>query len=179
MSKKADILAAEVAIGALEDDTRMAAEARVKSDDAFAADVERWSLRLGALAEPLAEAAPPEGLFDRIEAEIDRCEIAPENTVTLRREQGEWTPMADGVDCKVLWRPEDTGRQTVLIRMAPGAAYDTHHHDDVEECYVVSGDLSFGGHELRAGDFHVALPGGDHPPASTRDGCLLLISAAA
>ena len=179
MSKKADTLAAECALGALDADMRLVAEARIERDSAFAAEVERWSQLLAGLTQPLAEVVPPDDLLDRIEAEIDGFDASPDNTITVRREKGEWMLLSEGVEYKVLWQEEKTGRHTVLIRMAPGASYETHHHDDVEECYVVSGDVSFGSHELRAGDFHVGLPGSDHPPASTRDGCLLLVSAAA
>lgn len=179
MSKKPDLSAAEYAIGVLDSDARANAEARAERDAEFAAEVERWSVLLGGLAEPITEATPPDGLLDRIEAEIDRFETAPDKTVTLRREQGEWTPMAEGVEYKLLRRDETIERQTLLVRIAPGASYQSHYHEEFEECYVVSGDLSFGAHELRAGDYHVALPGSDHPPASSREGCLLLITNAA
>jgi hypothetical protein len=44
---------------------------------------------------------------------------------------------------------------------------------------VLSGDLTMGALTLRAGDFHVARRGVRHPTATTAEGCMLLVSAAA
>ena len=138
MIKKADMLAAEFALGALDAEARLAAEARMERDGAFAVEVEKWSRLLAELTQPVAEVDPPDDLFARIEAEIDDFDTSPDDTVTVRREKGEWMLLSEGVEYKVLWQEKRTGRHTVLIRMAPGASYESHHHDDVEECYVVS-----------------------------------------
>ena len=58
--------------------------------------------------------------------------------------------------------------------MAPGSTGTVHSHDDDEECYVVSGDISFGEHVLGPGDFHVAPKGSTHPAARSVHGCLCL-----
>ena len=179
MNEDSEMLGAEHAAGLLDGEAAARAEARLSSDPAFAAEVEDWRDRLAALPTLVAGATPPAGLMDRIDETIDRLEAAPEKTWTLRRGEGEWTEMAEGVECKLLWRHEKEARQTVLIRMAPGARYDGHHHDAIEECYVVSGELRFGVHELRGGDFHVGLPGSDHPQSFSQEGCMLLITTAA
>jgi quercetin dioxygenase-like cupin family protein len=49
--------------------------------------------------------------------------------------------------------------------MQPGARYDSHSHEDDEECLVIEGDLVFGHLTVKAGDFHFALKGRTHPPA--------------
>ncbi|MFL5101028.1 MAG: cupin domain-containing protein, partial [Xanthobacteraceae bacterium] len=71
------------------------------------------------------------------------------------------------------------GRVTYLIRGQPGARLPSHEHDDDEEIYVLSGDLTMGTLTLRAGDFHLARRGVQHPTATTAAGCMLLVSAAA
>ncbi len=86
--------------------------------------------------------------------------------------------MAAGVETKVLWQNAALGRQSVLVRIAPGATYESHHHREDEECMVLAGDLSFGDHLLNAGDYHLARKGGTHPPASSKAGCLLFINTA-
>ena len=49
--------------------------------------------------------------------------------------------------------PQGTGRQTVLLRAAPGAEHSCHRHSGVEQCYVIVGDLLDGDVEMRAGDY--------------------------
>lgn len=179
MSKLGDDLAADFALRVLDGDVERDARGLLESDPSFRAAVQAWEDRLAGLAMARAvPEAPPADLFARIEAEIGLADQGLENAVTLRADEGEWTVLAQGVECKLLWQPRQGGRRTVLVRMAPGASYAPHHHDEDEECFVVSGELSFAGHQLRAGDFHVALAGSDHPLASTREGCVILINAA-
>ena len=66
------------------------------------------------------------------------------------------------------------GRQTILVKVEAGAVYDGHNHEEDEELYLISGDLTIGGVELRPGDFHLAPKGSRHPAATTRGGCLCL-----
>jgi anti-sigma-K factor RskA len=70
-----DPTAAEYVLGVLDVAERGAVAARLDHDPAFAAEVDWWTERLGALAETIAPAAPPLALWDRIEAELG--EAAP------------------------------------------------------------------------------------------------------
>jgi hypothetical protein len=49
-------------------------------------------------------------------------------------------------------------------------------HEDDEEAYVISGDLTFEHLTLHAGDFHIARRGSPHPAAVSVGGCMLLIT---
>ena len=51
-------------------------------------------------------------------------------------------------------------------------------HADDEECLVLEGEVSVGDLRLRAGDFHVAARGSQHPRLESRPGALLLLSHA-
>ncbi len=70
-------------------------------------------------------------------------------------------------------------RITFFIRAQAGAEFPAHEHDDDEESYVLSGDLSFDDLVLNAGDYHLARPGVRHPVGRTKGGCMLLVTAAA
>jgi len=59
--------------------------------------------------------------------------------------------------------------------MEPGAIYPSHHHSQVEHCYVMQGDLVFEDHVLNSGDYEAAQPGTDHSPVTTKSGCLLFL----
>ena len=63
-----------------------------------------------------------------------------------------------------------------MIRMAAGATLPAHRHGGPEECFVVEGDLLDGEIELGAGDYVRHDTATDHA-ASTRNGCLLLVTA--
>jgi anti-sigma-K factor RskA len=75
-----DILAAEYVLGALEGDERRTAEQLLATDAEFARSVAVWQERLMPLAAQVPPVAPPEDLWQRIEARISppaTAEIIP------------------------------------------------------------------------------------------------------
>ncbi len=104
-------------------------------------------------------------------------EPAPEGTSTVRYNEGEWFDLTPLIEKKVLYINPRTQRETSLWRLQPGAELPTHAHAGVEECTVLEGDVTFGSHLLRKGDFHLATEGSQHPHARSQLGGLLLISA--
>ncbi len=87
---EADLLAAEYALGVLEGDSLSEASARARSDPAFAAAVEAWSLRLTPLAAALPETAPPADLKARIQAGLFGDAVADQT----REGGGIWASLA-------------------------------------------------------------------------------------
>lgn len=168
--------AAELALGVLSGDEHTAATARLHTNTRFAADVAEWDAVLAAIGMQLEPVAPPDGLLDRIEAAIARRETPMALSQTLRAHEGEWIVVAPGVQTKTLWRSETLRRQSILLRLDPGAAYPEHEHNDDEECFVLSGDIAFGDVILYAGDYHVAHKGSRHDPVLSRNGCLCLLT---
>jgi anti-sigma factor ChrR (cupin superfamily) len=67
-------------------------------------------------------------------------------------------------------------RQSLLIRMSPGAIYEEHDHEIEEETFVIEGDLAFGDLKLGAGDYHIAAASTRHPPGRTVGGCVVLVT---
>ncbi len=172
-------LAVGVALGTLEPEERARALKAKAANPKLREAVERIERRLAPLAEVLPRETPPAGLFEAIEARIDEAKALLPGTVTLRAGSYDWRPLSKGVDCALLWKNEKANRQSVLIRMQPGARYESHGHDDDEECLVIEGDLVFGDLVLKAGDFHFAPKGRAHPPAFSPSGCLLYVTGAA
>jgi hypothetical protein len=167
-------LAAEFALGTLDAAERRRLRDAMSRDPGLDRLVQSWDRRLAPLSDALPPVEPPDDLLSRIESRISAA--AMQETVTLRVAEGTWLPMAAGIEAKILWQNAALGRQSLLIRVAPGAIYESHHHADDEECLVLEGDLSFGDHHLTAGDYHLARKGGTHPPASSKAGCLLYIN---
>jgi len=62
-----ETMAAELALGLLEGEERAAALRRLLAEPGFAAEVETWQARLAPLTGEIAEQAPPEGMWPRIE----------------------------------------------------------------------------------------------------------------
>ena len=148
------------------------------ADPAVADALTYWNVRLAPLLGE-EEVAPPAGLFDRILTDIEPRSQELPGTFTVRAPEGRWQTIADGVERKMLWSKGPNDRKTFLLRMRAGAHYVAHHHEDDEECFVLSGDLTFDTLTLRAGDYHLARRGASHPAATTVGGCVVLITAAA
>lgn len=166
-----DIDAALAAAGALDPAEWDAMRERLRHDPAFAREADAWEQDLAPLAGLLADVEPPEDLLARIEARLDAA--APR---TLKAGHGEWVEIGPGIRIKVLHVNPDQRRQTVLLEADPGAVHPAHVHEGDEEVFVVSGDLTIDGEELRAGDFHFSPAGSRHPQETTRDGCLCVIT---
>lgn len=102
---------------------------------------------------------------------------ANEDSVLLRGDPSAFQPTAiPGIEARRLF--VDTTRDviTMLVRMAPGTSYPPHRHGNVEECYVLSGDLTVGeGVTMHTGDYQRMEKDSEHPTQWTKDGCTLLL----
>lgn len=174
--------AADYVMGMLSDTERAAVERDAARDPALAAEIDRLNGDLSPLLADAPEVEPPAYLFDRIKERI-AASTKPNDALagsrTVRAEEGKWETLVPGIERKMLWHDRDKGRLTFLIRAQPGAEFPAHPHDEDEEAYVISGDLSFDDLVLNAGDYHLARPGVRHPVGRTRMGCVLLVTAAA
>ena len=107
---------------------------------------------------------------------LNRVKAAPpDGTTTVRAHEGVWQHYAPGVQIKILHQEPKLSSMTFLVRMAPGTVAPAHDHAQEEHCLVLDGEASMDEHTLRAGDWHVAMPGSTHHNFSSRTGCLLLI----
>ena len=87
-----------------------------------------------------------------------------------------WEPTGvPGIEARRLFADDVHRRVTLMVRMAPGTSYPAHRHADVEECFVVQGDIDTGTVHMHAGDYQRAEKGSTHPVQTTRGGCVLLL----
>lgn len=77
-----------------------------------------------------------------------------------------------GIEHKVLYH-DDSGRSTILFKMAPGAVVPAHEHTDVEQTYILSGTFQDDEGIAVAGQF-VWRPAGNRHVAHTPDGAVIL-----
>jgi ChrR Cupin-like domain len=89
----------------------------------------------------------------------------------VRPEDTAWESPMPGVEMRPL-----LGKQTMLIRMAPGSYLPEHDHTHGEQCLVLEGSIRSGNAEARAGDFTFMPAGSRHGQLYSETGCLLLIT---
>ena len=92
--------------------------------------------------------------------------------------ESEWEAVAPGISCNLLATDAEKDRVSMLVRLAPGAAYPPHRHSGVEELYLLDGKLMIDDKTLYPGDYNRAEPGtGDqHVWSETGCTCVLLTS---
>jgi anti-sigma factor ChrR (cupin superfamily) len=164
---------AEYALGLIRGEERREMDAQLATDDGLRLQVERWQSVFAPLENGDDAEAPPAGLFEKILNRIDDSESQLPGTLTLRGAVADWITYSPGITYRVLHVDEKLKRQSLLVKMQPGAVYKSHGHDIDEECLVIEGDLRYGDLHLHAGDFHLATPAMVHPVGRTETGCLL------
>lgn len=114
-------------------------------------------------------------LTRRIAAETGQS-VLPEPP---RPAEPEWEEVAPGITCKLLAMDTETGRVSLLVRLAPGAEYPPHTHAGVEELHMLHGELMVDEKKLGAGDYLRSEPGTTDHRVWTETGCagVLLTSA--
>lgn len=175
----ADLRAAFTALGLMSDEERRAVLMDIQLSGALGENVTWWEYALSPISEALPAEDAPDGIFDSACAAIDANAAAPSDTETVRSNARDWIQRAPGFWIKPVYQNDQTGQSTTILHIAPGATYDAHHHDTVEELHIISGELSFGDFVLQAGDHHIARPGARHPVARSETGCtaMLIMSA--
>jgi uncharacterized RmlC-like cupin family protein len=170
-----DLLAAEYVLGTLDGRGRRKVADRAAIDGDLRERICAWEIRLQGLAETVPEEPPPARVWSCIEEALDDPLLRVAGTTTNYAEQGKWMQVAEGIDLRILASDPAAGIHCYLVRAAPGARLASHAHVRTEECLVIEGDLEFGNVHLSAGDFHIVPAGTRHPPARTRNGCVVYI----
>lgn len=81
-----------------------------------------------------------------------------------------------GVWIKPLFLDKEKMSATNLVRLQPGVSYPAHRHAEIEEVYMLAGDLKFKDLHLVQGDYCRAEGGTSHTESYSEKGCLLLIT---
>jgi anti-sigma factor ChrR (cupin superfamily) len=178
--------AALYVVGALRGDEAREFEAHLKQGcEVCAAEVKALSVVTDELAGAVPPQAPSAKLRERVLDKI-ASEVRARNSATIDKNgmrfmlsnlmPWEATGIRD-VETKVLFRDPHSGIITQLVRMGPGTSFPHHRHAEVEECYVLEGDLTLSGVEMNQGDYCRAEPGSIHTDITTRGGNLIILIA--
>lgn len=88
-----------------------------------------------------------------------------------------WRSMAPGIRVKRLYFDDARKYDTSLVHMEAGARYPGHRHKEVEELFVLSGDLHVEGQLMQAGDYCRADASTLHNETFSDSGCTFLLMA--
>lgn len=137
---------------------------------------------------PARPKPPTPEMIERMNTEADVClanikrlvEIGvSSNPPQLRSryvdpEELSWSPSDfPGIETKVLWSEPETGRSTILFKLAPGAVVPSHTHTDVEQTWVLSGTFEDDEGQAAAGHY-IWRPAGNRHEARSPTGAVIL-----
>jgi len=119
---------------------------------------------------------PSAALWDRlaarIEAETGRPTAPPEEPPLSRPE---WKEAGPGISYMRLATDQQRNRITMLVRLAPGADYPPHRHADVEELYLLDGELHVDERRFYPGDYLSSEPGTIDHRVWSETGCMCVL----
>lgn len=75
-----------------------------------------------------------------------------------------------------LFRNNDTGGRSSVVRLANGARFPRHAHHGSEEVVVLSGTVAIGGVELSTGDYLFTSAGEEHDVVAISDALIFVSS---
>jgi anti-sigma factor ChrR (cupin superfamily) len=179
-------LAALNALGLL-DKTEQEAFARLtEADRAAQAWAERHTQTASALLEAARPQAPSPALRERMlallpnvaaTAGIGESELAP-GIMIVRNEEKPWQETGiPGIRRKLLHFDPKRKFSSNLVSMKAGSVYPSHWHADLEELFMLSGQVTLSGHKLTAGDYCRAEPGTIHASVIATSDCVFIALA--
>jgi hypothetical protein len=124
---------------------------------------------------------PPAGLRDRLLARVARTPRRPgiaydeSGLLIARSDEISWKTLAPGISFKPLFRDKTRNSDTMLVRMDAGAHLPKHRHAQIEELFLLSGDLHVEDQVMYAGDYCRAALDSVHDQSFTETGCLFLL----
>jgi anti-sigma factor ChrR (cupin superfamily) len=119
---------------------------------------------------------PPEPLWERLAQRLAaETGDEPVPPAPRRWKEPDWEEVAPGIFCKLLSTDEETGRVSMLVRLAPGVAYPSHRHAGLEELHLLDGELVIDDKTLRPGDFNRAEPGTADALVWSETGCTCVL----
>ncbi len=175
--------AALYALGTLQGEEARLFERAMASDPTLTTDVEEFSAVVAELGYAAAPQQPPADLrsrvLSRVTAESTAAPVVEKDGLLfVRSAQLDWEPAnVPDVQIKTLLTDPQSGYRMILVRMAPGAVLHSHRHADIEDSYVLEGDLRVSGVLMQTGDYCRAETGSTHTGISTRNGCVFLARA--
>jgi anti-sigma factor ChrR (cupin superfamily) len=119
-----------------------------------------------------AAASPEARLAQRVAVQERREPLAPR---PAQWKEPAWAEVAPGISVKLLATDTDKHIVSMLVRLAPGAAYPAHTHAGVEELHLLEGELWIDDRKLYPGDYNRAPPGTGDKRVWSETGCTCVL----
>ena len=88
----------------------------------------------------------------------------------------DWKPTDySGID-RSLFRNNDAGGRSSVVRLSQGSRFPRHAHHGTEEVVVLTGTVQIGGNELSQGDYLFTQPGEEHDVVAVSDAVIFVSS---
>lgn len=87
----------------------------------------------------------------------------------------EWEQVGTGISYKILAADTKRCRVSMLVRLAPGAAYPPHRHAGLEELHLLDGELWINERKLYPGDYNRAELGSSDTRVWSETGCTCVL----
>jgi hypothetical protein len=113
-------------------------------------------------------------LARRIAAETGEEPVVPP---TRQWSEPEWEEVAPGISCKLLATDTERDRVSMLVRLAPGSHYPAHSHAELEELYLLHGELWLNDRKLCPGDYNRSEPLSVDEGVWSETGCTCVLIA--
>lgn len=166
------------ALGALPASEAARTEEHLETCAACRGELETLRPVVAALASwPIDVVRPSRDLWPRLAQRIGRQGTRPESGPRWR--EPEWREVAPGISCKLLSRDEQSDRLTMMVRLAPGAAYPPHEHSGREELFLLHGELWIDERKLLPGDYNRARRGSADARVWSETGCTCVLVTSA
>jgi anti-sigma factor ChrR (cupin superfamily) len=118
---------------------------------------------------------PEASLWDRLATRIAADAETPVLPAASSPAEPDWEEVAPGISCKLLSTDALHDRVSMLVRLAPGAAYPPHTHAGVEELHLLAGELWIDNRRLFPGDYNRAEPETADRRVWSRTGCMCVL----
>lgn len=88
----------------------------------------------------------------------------------------DWDPTdVPGIE-RSLFRTNDTGGRSSVVRLTKGSRFPSHTHHGTEEVLVLSGTVTIGGVALEEGDYLFTDPGEEHDVVAASNAVIFVSS---
>jgi len=95
----------------------------------------------------------------------------------VKKSEGrEWTATDYAGIERSLFRNNETGGRSSVVRLKVGARFPRHAHHGTEEVLVLAGNVAIGGVEMSPGDYLFTAPGEEHDVVAVSDAVIFVSS---
>ena len=164
------------ALGSLPDDQMRVVEAHLRHCAGCREEVELLRPVIDSFHEWPTDVLKPSGsLWDRLVDRIGPQAVESYETSALRWSEPQWNVVGSGIYYKILATDAVRNRLTMLVRLAPGAAYPPHRHAGDEILHLLHGELWIDDRKLYAGDYNRSEMGTTDQRVWSETGCTCVL----